>query len=620
MGDRRADSASWMIATLSAPPPAGSEIPRLLFLLILLGSALIGAVPLEDPARALMAGTTPAQLAARLAREPGSLRAVLVPLGQALAGDDPDLSRRTGDYLAACARERGRALARSGSWSHDDVLALLTLQLVDPERFAADEGFRKRVLAFLPRGLDAAAPAGLRDALLLELNQVRGFDFEASEAVERAWGAVPRRAAERRAELAPQAVRFDADVEGRLDASVYSLPSFFFDAATADAFLSAVRAAAPQRTLIVLADSSVRDRLQTRAQALHLHFLDTYGRPYSPWPRDPFSLVRTPAGGVRLLVRPNVQRGREEDANLGPELVQNLPEELDRAWGGVTWSVAPVPFHNGQVLLARDAAWLTLHALEPRILALLGTDRVPVESFSSAAGIDRYLAAAEKAAGELASLYSRPVRFVHPLPDAGSGELAARRDLLRRLAGGAGYDLDSIVTLVPGKDGRLVALVADVSAGRDLLARLPPGDWDALRRDYGLEPTGDALKAALETAQRSEAVTALGEFLNVVAGHLSTAGMEVKRLPLLSVPVPLLQDRAGLSHPEFLITWNNVVVETLKGKTRAEGFSSLIPAGDRLAREVFASLGVHLDLFPPLVRSVILNGGYRCASNHLRSG
>ncbi len=563
-----------------------------------------------------MAGTTPAELAARLAREPGSLRAVLAPLGQALAADDRNLSRQTGDYLAACARERGRALARRGSWSHDDVLALLTLQLVDPEQFAAEEGFRERVLAYLPHALDTAAPAGLRDALLLELNQVRGFDFEASETVERAWGAVPRRAAERKA--APMDVRFDADVEGRLAASVYSLPSFFFDPATADAFLSAVRATAPERTLIVLADASVRDRLQARAKALHLHLLDTYGRPYSPWPRDPFSLVRTKAGGVRLLVRPNAQRGREEDADLGPELVQNLPDELDRAWGEATWSVAPVPFHNGQVLLARDAAWMTLHTLEPRILALLGTDRVPVESFSSAAGIDRYLAAAEKAAAELASLYGRPVRFVHPLPAAGWGDLAARRDLLRRLAGGAGYDLDSILTLVPAKDGRLAALVADVAAGRDLLARLGPADWDALRRGYGLQPDGDALAKVLGSAQQTAEAESLRQFLNLVATHLAGAGIEVKRLPLLSVPVPLLQDRAGLSHSEFLITWNNAVVEVLKGKTRAEGFSSLIPAGDARAREVFGSLGVHLDLFPPLVRSVILNGGYRCASNHLR--
>ena len=145
----------------------------------------------------------------------------------------------------AAALERGRALARRGSWSHEDVLGLLALQLVDPERFAGDDGFRRRVLGFLPRALDPKAPAGLRDALLTELNQVRGFDFAASDEVERAWGAVPRRGAERRVGFTPGGQRFDADVEGRLAASVYSLPSFFFDLKAADAFLSAVRAAAP---------------------------------------------------------------------------------------------------------------------------------------------------------------------------------------------------------------------------------------------------------------------------------------------------------------------------------------------------------------------------------------
>jgi hypothetical protein len=567
-----------------------------------------------------MAGTPPAQLAEKLAKEPGSTQAVLAPLSQALAAADPALSRQAGDYLAACARERARTLARRGSWSHEDVLALLTLQLVDPERFAAEAEFRQRVLTFLPRTLDGEAPPGLRDALLLELNQIRGFDFAASDEIERAWGAAPRRAADRRVDLASQALRFDAEVEGKLATSVYSLPSFFFGAADADAFLSAVRAAAPERALLVLTDSSVRNHLKTRAPALRLHLIDTHGRPYSPWPRDPFSLVRTaPGDGVRLLVRPNVQPGREEDANLGPELVQGLPEEIDRAWGKATWSLAPVPFHNGQVLLTRDAAWMTVHALEPRILAFLGTDRVPVETFSSAPGIERYLAAAERAAGEMASFYGRPVRFVHPLPRPGSEELSAQRDLLRRLGGGAGYDLDSIVTLVPAKDGRLAALVADVAAGRDLLARLTPEDRDALRRGYGLEPAGDALTAALVAAQRTAELEALGDFLNLVAAHLAKAGMEVKRLPLFQVPVALLRDRAGLSHSGFLITWNNVVVETAKSGTRAEGFASLLPAGDARAREVFDSFGVRLDLFPPLVRSVILNGGYRCASNHLRS-
>ena len=519
----------------------------------------------------------------------------------------------------SAARERASALARRGWWSHEDVLALLALQLVDPQRFVDDETFRKLVLAQLPRALDPGTPAGLRDALLLELNQVRGFDFATSDEVERAWGATPRRSSERRVAFAPQAQRFDADVEGRLAASVYSLPSFFFDEAAAAAFLSGVRAADPERTLIVLTDSPLRDRLEPRARTLRLHLLDTHGRPYSPWPRDPFSLVHTKAGGVRLLVRPNLQPGREEDASLGPELVQNLPDDIDRAWGKVTWTQAPVPFHNGQVLLARDAAWVTLHALEPRILAVLGLDRVPVESFATPAGIDRYLAAADQAAKELGSLYGRPVRFVHPLPRTGSGDAAARTALMRRIGGGAGYDLDSIVTLVPAKGGRLAALVADVSAGRGLLAKLPSGDWETLRQGYSLASAGAQLAESLAAAQRTPAMDDLGSFLDLVAGHLARSGLAVRRLPLLTVPVPLLQDRSGLAHAGFLITWNNVVVEARQGKVRAEGFSSLIPSGDARARDVFAALGVRLDLLPPLVRSVILNGGYRCASNHLRT-
>jgi hypothetical protein len=462
----------------------------------------------------------------------------------------------------------------------------------------------------------AVLPAGLALCVLA------GFDFAASGPAARAWGAIPRRAADRLDRLVaydPKGQRFDADTEGRLAASVYSLPSFFFDLPAADAFLTAVRAAAPGRTLIVLTDSPLKERLAPRAKALGLRLLDTHGRAFSPWPRDPFTLVHARAGSVRVLVRPNVQPGREEDANLGSELVRSLPDDLDRAWGKVTWTAAPVPFHNGQVLLTRDAAWLTIHALEPRILALLGMDRVPVASFGTAAGIDRYLAAADQAAAELGTLYGRPVRFVHPLPRAGTGDLAARTELMRRIGGGAGTDLDSIVTFVPAKKGGAAALVADAAGGRDLLAQLTPGDWNALRTGYGLEPAGEPLKTALAAAQRTDAMADLGSFLDLTAEHLKSQGFPVRRLPLLSVPVPLLHDHNGLTHAYFLITWNNVVVENRKKTLRAEGFASLIPTGDRIVRDTFKGLGVHLDLFPPLVRSVILNGGYRCASNHLRS-
>jgi hypothetical protein len=454
----------------------------------------------------------------------------------------------------------------------------------------------------------AVLPAGLALCVLA---------IAGSNPAQRAWGAIQRPVADRLAAYDPKGQRFDADTEGELAASVYCLPSFFFDLPAADAFLTAVRAAAPGRTLIVLTDSPLKEGLAPRAKALDLRLLDTHGRAYSPWPRDPFTLAHAPGGGVRVVVRPNLQPGREEDAHLGPELVRSLPADLDRAWKQPTWTVAPVPFHNGQVLLTPDAGWLTLHALEPRILALLGTDRVPVASFATPEGIDRYLAAADQAAAELGTLYGRPVRFVHPLPRTGG--LAARTALMRRIGGGAGTDLDSILTLVPTGKGGLAALVADAGAGRDLLKHLDPKDWNALRAGYGLEPAGETLATAMAAAQRTPAMDDLGSFLDLAAEHLKSQGFEVRRLPLLSIPVPLLHDHAGLTHSSFLVTWNNVVVENRGGRVRAEGFASLIPAGDRLARDAFAALGVHLDLFPPLVRSVILNGGYRCASNHLRN-
>jgi hypothetical protein len=505
------------------------------------------------------------------------------------------------DDLAARSRESSRQLARQGTWTLADVQALVTKQLVDPERFVSDEAFRARVLEALPRSLDPSAPPRLRDDLLFELNQVRGIDFAASEAIETGWGAAPRRALERKVPF-PVAeadrLRFFDEAEDPLAASVYSLPSFFFSPEAAESFLAGVRRAAPDRPLIVLTDVPLRRRLE--ASGLKLRLLETYGRPYSPWPRDPFSLVRSPSGAVRVLVRPNLQADREEDASLGPELIQNLPEDLDRAWGGAAWAEAPVSFHNGQVLLTRDAAWITIHTLEPHILSALKLDRVPIDIFSDAKGVERYVTAAEKAARELETLYGRPVRFVHPLRSEASPTL------MRRLGGGAGYDLDSIVTLLPGKK----ALVADAAAGRELLAKMTPEDWKSLRDGYDLQPKGEALAPSAD----------LGAFLDLVADHLRKEGMEVRRLPLLAVPVALLRNREGLTHDEFLITWNNVVAETPRGgRLRSEGFSSLIPAGDRLAREAFAAAGARLDLFPPLVRSVILNGGYRCASNHVRN-
>ena len=413
--------------------------------------------------------------------------------------------------------------------------------------------------------------------------------------------------------------RIEDDPDRPLLASVYSLPSSLIAAGEAQALLAAVRAADERRELLALVDPPMAQVLAPVAGSLRLRLLTARGGPYSPWPRDPFSFARTGDGAVRIIVRPNLQRGRETDAELGPELAQDLPADLDRAWGGVRWARAAVPFHNGQVLLTRQAAWVTIHTFEPRALALLGLARVPVESFGAGAGVDTYVAAVRRAAEELATLYGRPVRFVHPMPDGGAvmGE-AARTELMRRLGGGAGYDLDSLVTLLPGRDGKGAALVADVALGERLLAQAPAGEWAALADAYSLSP-GGGLAPALLAHVRGTPTRELASFLDLVAGHLASQGLAIGRLPLLLVPLDLLRDPQGLPPGQFLVTWNNVVVETRGGTTRAEGFASRLPSGDRLAAEAFGAHGAHLELLPPLVGSVVRNGGYRCASNHLRA-
>ena len=564
----------------------------------------------------------------------------------------PGVAGQLAEYLGAWARERGLALGRRGAWTPAEIAELAAEDVVDPARFDGDPAFRRWVIELLPGELDRRTAPGLRDDLLLALERLPAIDFAAADAIESAWGAAPRRAADRLGDFGREPPRFDDDAEAPIAASVYSLPSSFFDTPVAAAFLAALRAVAPGRDLLVLTDLPSRRRLAACCSSPRLHLLETYGRGFSPWTRDPMSLTRRADGGVMVLVRPNAQPGREEDGYLGAQLVRQLPPALDRAWGGVRWEVAPVPFHNGQVLLTRDAAWISIHSLEPRILALLGTDRVPVESFATAAGIERYFAVARQAAAELAALYGRPVRFVHSLPlavigstggstgnghggggdgdgDGGAGavatggddpRLAAGRDLVRRLGGGAGYDLDSVLTLLPAAPGRpAVALVASLAAGRSLLATLSAEDWNALRRGYDLAPAGGELAAALGAAQQTPAAARLDGFLDMVAGHLASQGFRVERLPLLTVPVTLLSDHEGVAGREFLLTWNNVVLETRGGRLRAEGFSSLLPAGDREARRLFTAAGCSLDLLPALVHSIVLNGGYRCASNHLRA-
>lgn len=493
----------------------------------------------EQYAREVLARFTPAELDRALAEKPEQVAVTLRALGSSMMTIDSRLQANVSQFLIALAG------ARAGRTN--DVRQVLPFLVVDPMRFAEDREFRKRIVPLIRQ---ATLSAPLRGPVLRELNGAFALDFDSFEAIAAAWESIPHRSSARRVELGDD-VRMPDDT-GAIETSIYSINSGFFPTPDdARAFLKAVRASAPKRRILVLAD----ERMAEWVKGIDVTIVPTFSRPYTPWPRDPFIVARTKAGGVVLVNRPNLQPEREEDANMVRALAQS---DFD-----ARWTVAPIPFHNGHILLTRDAAWISIHTVEIRALQMLQLKRVPVETFGTPLGIEKYLDAVRDAASELETLYRRPVRFVHPL--------AADVALMRRLGGGGGFDLDSIVTLLPETK---TALVGDFSI---LKSPKPP-------------PPG------------------LQTFLDTIAAHLAKNGLTVRRLPLLNLS-------SKDAPKDYLLTWNNVVLE----HRRAEGFASLNAEADAYARRVFAAAGYNLVLFPPLTKSVTHSGGYRCASNHLRS-
>jgi len=443
---------------------------------------------------------------------------------------------------------------------------------------------------------------------------------------------VPPAAAQQDAAPAPPGagpLRFPDQIDDPIVATIFSFPTDYFYPGEVAHFLEAVRHWAPGQDLVALADPAMRTALEKPAKALGVTLVDTGDHVLSPWPRDPFSVALDPSGGLVLVNRPNQQRTREGDRAMASVLADGLPERLVRKWGGVRSWRAPLPFHNGHVLMAGGDAWISLHSLEPRILEILGVDRVPVETFRSSAGIARYVEAADRAADELGGLYGKPVRFVHPLPR--SGPAAERAALMYRIGGGAGFDLDSVVTLLPdgagqdhagnraeGDGHRLQALVASTAEGRQLLAGLDADGWRTLAATYDLELPKEGPPAAILSYQETSRVAQLGEFLDLVAEHLADTGMTVRRLPLALIPLSSVRGAEGLEQPDFVLGWNNVVLERRAGGPEAAGFASGLAAADRAARATYAAAGTRLELLPTLPSSVINNGGFRCASNQVR--
>jgi len=550
----------------------------------------------EPFARALINQVSPASFEDAVHLSPDLLPTILRNLGTALLSRDAQLQTAVKRYATAVVREHATRIPRD--FSSDDLHTLVAFQVIDPLRYGEDEEFRRTVDTIVPASLTPTLPERLRRADVNELNRVAPINFDTAEALAVSAGLVR-----------PSGNRFVAhstatiNIAGNepIEASIYSINSRFVKPDDATRFLTAVRAAAPQRRIIVIGDEATENALGKELAALHIDFIDNFNRPLTPWPRDPFSIARASDGSLVFINRPNQQRNREEDASMVRVLFNGLSKRLDDTWKP-RWTTGATSFHNGQILLTPKAVWISIHSVEFRALELLGIDHVPVERFGSPEGIARYNDAVQRAANELSKLYNRPVRFVHELPHT--------PQQIEALGGGAGFDLDSIVTLLPHADGSIDALVGDVSLGAKLAASA--NEWQELENTYSLAANA---RDAVLSFQSDPASIGLQGFLDRCANDLSARGVKVRRLPLLMVPTSLLADEDRPETPYFLVSWNNVVLE----RNRAEGFASSLPVMDSAARSIFKSAGYELTLFPPLPRSVVLNGGYRCASNEVRS-
>ncbi|HEY0144045.1 MAG TPA: hypothetical protein VGF48_24375 [Thermoanaerobaculia bacterium] len=563
--------------------------PVALGLAICLGAATLFAA--DSPIATVMRDIPARQLESLLRERPEQIPPILRNLGEALMSGHTAAE----PYLASLALARAERLGTT--FTRDDLRTLVAFMTVDPVRYRDDATFRTRINALLPKTLAPSVDYGLREAALVELNALYEIDYALSESLANAWKLAPRSSTTRRSQAAGS---FRDDAYGTIDATILSLNSAIIAPNDARAFLTGLRKSAPKRRILVLADPPMRASLHD----LDVTVIDTFARPFTPWPRDPFAVTSAKDGGVVFVNRPNQQPNREDDAHMIHALIAGMPSSLDKEWKP-RWSVAPFPFHNGHVLVLPEAAWISIHTVEIRALALLGIARVPVETFHTAAGIQRYVTAVKRAAKELETLYGRPTRFVHPLPGE-SEPLAQQVALMQSLGGGGGFDLDSIVTLLPGG----VALVGDLTRGAALARK---ASWSEAHRAYGFTGEASTLGARVAEVQTSGRAPGLQTFLDAVALHLARS-MKVERIPLLDVPYALLSDANAASGSDFLMTWHNVVLE---GK-RAQGFAALLPEGDAAAREAFQRAGFTLDLLPPLVRSIVLNGGFRCASNHVR--
>jgi len=575
------------------------------------GAGALSGPKIFESAEPLMEAYSPEALVLFLEANPMMKEGVLSALAEGLDSKSGIPTPSVEIYLQHLMRQAGYEL-QADRMSLSEFFSYLVL---DIDRFSNNETYRQRIMEILPKAVPQDLNPNLKREVLAVLVYFPGMDFDTLETLQIAWQIVKRDSRTRQAGPGGRSQLKPLEGSGNIALSMYSLPAQLFSYEEATRFLDTIRKLGEQREIVVLSDLNLYAPFKAFCKKNDIDLIETSVPFYSPWPRDPMIFAQSEGDRLLIVQRPNTQASREMDDYMARELVHGLPEKLDFKWGGVHWDKAATPFHNGKILLGHDRVWINLDTVEIRTLEILGLDRVPVQSFRTEKGIRTYLEAANQAASELAKLFGKPVSFIDPLP--WDGPLQRKIAIMFILGGGAGYDLDSLVTLLPNGQGAQTALVGDVNLAKDMIAEVSGVEWRQFSQGYKFAGAPEARRDEILAYQDESRGAKLNQYLDLVSAYLSAVGLEVKRLPLFLVPENAVRGREN-SGGDFLVSWNNVVLEKSQDGAFAEGFTAMLEPGDAFAKKVFAEAGFQLRFVPPLLESIYRNGGYRCASKHLR--
>ncbi len=600
----------------------------------LLSIVAFSHLPAEEVAfsvESLIRGS-PAEFEQRLRSDPNFAQRVVPKLSQALTTQPSDQNSLL-RFLASASKARTLRISRQEApWGDSEINEILTLAFVDPNRFfGQDPVFQAIILKHLPTAIEDTAPDSLRRRLLNTLSQIPAIGFDQLEPIGLGWGIANRPSSQRERPFQDLVPLSCTDGVSPLQALLFSFPSSMFDAEDCIALLDSVHQSSPSVALAVISDYTANDgtaaeSFRAEARALGAYLIAPLGPSPSPWLRDPILVGRDSDQQLVLINRAGSQQGREQDQNIPRQLIQGTPSEFESLTGPLFWSQAPFHFHGGHLLFTPESPWISVHSIETQILKRLNLQGIDVQKLNDIDGWNSFSEAANASAEELGKLGGHRVQWVHPWPSTPPG--MEHSEFVRCLGGGNDIDLDTLLTILPGGPSD-TAILGDLDQGGELLGTVSDEELAEFSRRFQIRVPPRDLRDALTRWKRSARVAGLSAFLELVATHLRTNGLRVRRTPMLMIPTPLIANHpkfaAEQPHAHFPIGFSNVVLdsqsapnEPTERRLRAHSFESCLPIFDAEARRVFAEAECDLILHPALVESIISEGGFRCATQEIR--